>query len=99
MGVGGLPAGGAPPVWPTGIVPPLGRLTRTGGLFDLYTPDGELGLPLPILRDRSSSGSCVVPTTRSPFAMNRRVKRQILIALGVFAGIILIFVLIAQLGA
>lgn len=30
--------------------------------------------------------------------MNRRVKRQILIALGVFAGIILLFVLIAQFG-
>jgi len=29
--------------------------------------------------------------------MNRRVTRQILIALGVFAGIVLLFVLIAQL--
>lgn len=28
--------------------------------------------------------------------MNRRVKRQILIALGIFAGIVLIFTLIAQ---
>lgn len=33
-------------------------------------------------------------TLRLP--MNRRVKRQILIALGIFAGIILVFVLIAQ---
>lgn len=30
--------------------------------------------------------------------MNRRVKRQILIALAIFAGLILLFVLIAQLG-
>lgn len=30
--------------------------------------------------------------------MNRRVKRQILIALGIFAGIILVFILIAQIG-
>jgi hypothetical protein len=30
--------------------------------------------------------------------MNRRVIRQILIALGIFAGIILVFFLIAQLG-
>jgi hypothetical protein len=30
--------------------------------------------------------------------MNRRVMRQILIALGIFAGIILVFVLIAQIG-
>lgn len=30
--------------------------------------------------------------------MNRRVKRQILIALGVFAGIVAIFYVIAQLG-
>jgi hypothetical protein len=30
--------------------------------------------------------------------MNRRVFRQILIALGIFAGIILAFILIAQLG-
>jgi hypothetical protein len=30
--------------------------------------------------------------------MNRRVFRQILIALGIFAGIILVFILIAQLG-
>jgi hypothetical protein len=30
--------------------------------------------------------------------MNRRVTRQILIALGIFAGIILFFVAIAQLG-
>jgi hypothetical protein len=30
--------------------------------------------------------------------MNRRVKRQILIALGVFAGIVLLFVAIAQIG-
>jgi cell division septal protein FtsQ len=35
-------------------------------------------------------------TNRSP--MNRRVIRQILIALGIFAGIILVFFLIAQLG-
>jgi hypothetical protein len=28
--------------------------------------------------------------------MNRRVRRQILIALGIFAGIILVFALIAQ---
>ena len=31
-----------------------------------------------------------------PHTMNRRVTRQILIALGVFAGIVLLFVLIAQ---
>jgi hypothetical protein len=30
--------------------------------------------------------------------MNRRVLRQILMALGVFAGIILLFILIAQFG-
>lgn len=30
--------------------------------------------------------------------MNRRVKRQILIALGIFAGIVVVFYLIAQLG-
>jgi predicted nucleic acid-binding Zn ribbon protein len=30
--------------------------------------------------------------------MNRRVKRQILIALGIFAAIILVFVAIAQVG-
>lgn len=30
--------------------------------------------------------------------MNRRVKRQILIALGIFAAIILVFTLIAQFG-
>jgi hypothetical protein len=30
--------------------------------------------------------------------MNRRVIRQILIALGIFAGIILVFILIAQFG-
>lgn len=32
----------------------------------------------------------------TPPIMNRRVTRQILIALGVFAGIVLLFVLIAQ---
>ncbi|ABC45049.1 hypothetical protein SRU_2763 [Salinibacter ruber DSM 13855] len=36
------------------------------------------------------------PPVFPPFAMNRRVVRQILIALGVFAGIILLFVAIAQ---
>lgn len=36
------------------------------------------------------------PFVFPPFAMNRRVTRQILIALGVFAGIILLFVVIAQ---
>jgi hypothetical protein len=30
--------------------------------------------------------------------MNRRVKRQILIALAIFAGIVLVFALIAQVG-
>jgi len=30
--------------------------------------------------------------------MNRRVIRQILIALGIFAGIILVFILLAQFG-
>ena len=33
-----------------------------------------------------------------PCPMNRRVIRQILIALGIFAGIILVFILIAQFG-
>ena len=36
------------------------------------------------------------PPVFPPSAMNRRVVRQILIALGVFAGIILLFVAIAQ---
>ena len=46
--------------------------------------------------DPSAPYNLASPPSCPPFAMNRRVVRQILIALGVFAGIVLLFIAIAQ---
>jgi cytochrome c-type biogenesis protein CcmH/NrfG len=70
-------------------------LTKTTGLSDLKgqgTAAGEEQEDNLWVRPRQVS----FRSQRPQPAMNRRVMRQILIALGVFAGIILAFVLIAQ---
>jgi len=68
-------------------------LTKTGGVADL----NKYGWTLRVRRpDPSAPYNLASPPSCPPFAMNRRVVRQILIALGVFAGIVLLFIAIAQ---
>jgi hypothetical protein len=65
-------------------------LTKTIGLPDLNICEQPSGFSQP--------GACRIRAHQLLLIMNRRVKRQIFIALGIFAGIILLFVVIAQVG-
>ena len=69
-------------------------MTISGSWYDLNNP--RIRSSPSFLRD--APAGLTFFNTNVPLPMNRRVIRQILIALGIFAGIILVFILLAQFG-